>query len=57
MPRYGLFGRPCRGAWVHLFKVLHYLQKQGGHTPGSQGPESDLGCNLEVLTRQLFRAF
>jgi len=47
MPRYGLFGRPCRGACVHLFKVLHYLQKQGGHTPGSQGPESDLGCNLE----------
>jgi hypothetical protein len=30
MPRYGLFGRLCRDACVHLFKVLHYLQKQGG---------------------------
>jgi hypothetical protein len=30
MLRYGLFGRLCRDACVHLFKVLHYLQKQGG---------------------------
>lgn len=30
MPRYGLFGTPCRDVCVHLFKVLHYLQKQGG---------------------------
>jgi hypothetical protein len=30
MQRYSLFGRPCRDACVHLFKVLHYLQEQEG---------------------------
>ena len=30
MPRYGLFGKLCRDAFVHLFELLHYLQKQGG---------------------------
>ena len=30
MQLYSLFGRPCRDACVHLFKVLHNLQEQEG---------------------------
>jgi hypothetical protein len=30
MQRYSLFGRQCRDACVHLYKVLHYLQEREG---------------------------
>lgn len=30
MQLYNLFGRPYRGACVHLFEVLYYLPEQEG---------------------------
>jgi hypothetical protein len=43
MQLHSLFGRPCRDACVHLFKILHYLQEQ---------EQEQEGIHLEVKARK-----